>query len=519
MATNRPSRVGAQFANLCDFAHSWYATISGCERPPDRPGFLVPAPGARRHADARRLDHAVRGTRSALRRLPRPHRSRLHLVPRFRQKVRFVPFGQGRPVWVDDPHLNLAYHVRHTSLPEPGTEQQLRVLAARIFSEQLDRSKPLWELWLIEGLKGGRFAIVGKTHHAMVDGVSGVDITTVLFDAEKEPAESPQALERWVPRPEPNGAQLLGEALLERTIYPREIARGLRRIARGPRRALEKAAEMALAAGTFAWTGSPPPEPLQLRHRHPSPFRVGAGLAGRHEAGQERTRRDRQRRHPDRRRRGARPLPALSRPSDRRGRAARDGPGKRAHRRAARRARQPGDRDDGDAPGLVRGPEAANGDRAPVDGRPEGVEAGDGCLPAHATGRLRAHDHRRAGRPSPVATAVLQPRRHQHPRPAVPALPDGPPHGARLPDGPPGQEPGRLHRDHELRRAGQLRADRRLRRDDRSRGSRQGPRDSIDELLEAAGGRPGLFRRFLPREGVDSAERNGGGEREESPAG
>ena len=119
--------------------------------------------------------------------------SRLHLVPRFRQKVRFVPFGQGRPVWVDDPHLNLAYHVRHTSLPEPGTEQQLRVLAARIFSEQLDRSKPLWELWLIEGLKGGRFAIVGKTHHAMVDGVSGVDITTVLFDVEKEPAEPPAA--------------------------------------------------------------------------------------------------------------------------------------------------------------------------------------------------------------------------------------------------------------------------------------------------------------------------------------
>ena len=145
--------------------------------------------------------------------------SRLHLVPRFRQKVRFVPFGQGRPVWVDDPHLNLAYHVRHTSLPEPGSEQQLRVLAARIFSQQLDRSKPLWELWLVEGLKGGRFAIVGKTHHAMVDGVSGVDITTVLFDVEKEPAETPRRRERWIPKPEPNGAQLLGEAL-RRAGYP-----------------------------------------------------------------------------------------------------------------------------------------------------------------------------------------------------------------------------------------------------------------------------------------------------------
>ena len=181
--------------------------------------------------------------------------SRLHLVPRFRQKVRFVPFGQGRPVWVDDPHLNLAYHVRHTSLPEPGSEAQLRVLAGRIFSQQLDRSKPLWELWLIEGLKGGRFAIVGKTHHAMVDGVSGVDITTVLFDAEKDPAETPVEAETWVPQPEPNGPQLLAEALVERAIYPREIARGLRRIVRGPRRALRSAADSVAAAGSFAWTG------------------------------------------------------------------------------------------------------------------------------------------------------------------------------------------------------------------------------------------------------------------------
>jgi diacylglycerol O-acyltransferase / wax synthase len=186
--------------------------------------------------------------------------SRLHLVPRFRQKLRFVPFGQGRPVWVDDPHLNLAYHVRHTSLPEPGSEQQLRVLAARIFSQQLDRSKPLWELWLIEGLKGGRFAIVGKTHHAMVDGVSGVDITTVLFDTEKEPAETSKPLDRWLPEPEPNGAQLLAEALLERAIYPREIVRGVRRILRGPRRALERATEAALAAGAFAWTGMGAPK-------------------------------------------------------------------------------------------------------------------------------------------------------------------------------------------------------------------------------------------------------------------
>jgi WS/DGAT/MGAT family acyltransferase len=194
--------------------------------------------------------------------------SRLHLVPRFRQKVRSIPFGQGRPVWVDDPHLNLDYHVRHTSLPSPGSEDQLRNLAARIFSQQLDRSKPLWELWLVEGLEGGRFAIVGKTHHAMVDGVSGVDITTVLFDMDREPEEPPSPPEKWIPDPEPTDAELLAEALVERAVSPREAARGVRRLLRGPRKAAERAFEQAVAAGTFAWSGWGAPE---------TPFNVEIG--------------------------------------------------------------------------------------------------------------------------------------------------------------------------------------------------------------------------------------------------
>ena len=164
--------------------------------------------------------------------------SRLHLVPRFRQKLRFVPFDQGRPVWVDDPYLNLDYHVRHTALPAPGSEEQLRNLAARIFSQQLDRTKPLWELWLVEGLEGDRFAIVGKSHHALVDGVSGVDITTVLFDLEPEPPELPVRPPKWAPRPEPTDLQLLGEALRERATSPREIVRGFRAVLRGPRQVL-----------------------------------------------------------------------------------------------------------------------------------------------------------------------------------------------------------------------------------------------------------------------------------------
>jgi diacylglycerol O-acyltransferase len=165
--------------------------------------------------------------------------SRLHLVPRFRQKLRFVPLDQGRPVWVDDPHLNLEYHVRQTALPAPGSDEQLRNLAARIFSQQLDRSKPLWELWLVEGLSDERFAIIGKSHHALVDGVSGVDITTVLFDLDPEPQGAPEKAPPWLAAPEPTSTQLLGEALRERLTSPREIYRGFRRALRGPRQVLE----------------------------------------------------------------------------------------------------------------------------------------------------------------------------------------------------------------------------------------------------------------------------------------
>lgn len=164
--------------------------------------------------------------------------SRLHLVPRFRQKLRFVPLDQGRPVWIDDPHLNLDYHVRQTALPAPGSDEQLRNLAARIFSQQLDRSKPLWELWLVEGLSGERFAIIGKSHHALVDGVSGVDITTVLFDLDPEPQGRPEKAPPWLARPEPTDFQLLADALKERMTSPKEVYRGFRAALRGPRKVL-----------------------------------------------------------------------------------------------------------------------------------------------------------------------------------------------------------------------------------------------------------------------------------------
>jgi len=193
--------------------------------------------------------------------------SRLHLVPRFRQKLRFVPLNQGRPKWVDDPQLNLAYHVRHTALPAPGSEEQLRTLAARIFSQRLDRSKPLWEMWLVEGVEGGRFAVIGKSHHALVDGVSGMDITTVLYDTGPEPAAAPHA-EPWLPAPEPSRAQVLAEALVERATSPREALRGARALFRAPRQAARATLDGLEAAGTFARTGLGAP---------PSPFNVEIG--------------------------------------------------------------------------------------------------------------------------------------------------------------------------------------------------------------------------------------------------
>jgi diacylglycerol O-acyltransferase len=185
--------------------------------------------------------------------------ARLHLVPRFRQKLRFVPFNQGRPVWVDDPHLNIDYHVRHTALPSPGSEEQLRNFAARVFSQGLDRSKPLWELWLVDGLTDDRFAIVGKSHHCLVDGVSGVDITTVLYDTEPDPGPREPGPE-WIARPEPGDLQLLTSALAERATQPTELLRGARYLLRRPRKALGAVKEAAEATGSLAGRGLAAPD-------------------------------------------------------------------------------------------------------------------------------------------------------------------------------------------------------------------------------------------------------------------
>ncbi len=131
--------------------------------------------------------------------------SRLDLIPRYRQRLLNVPL-EGSPVWVDDEHFHLDYHVRHIALPHPGSTDQLKDLAGRLMSQQLDRSKPLWELYIVEGLDDGGFALIAKIHHCMIDGVSGIDLMAVLLDftPEFETAE-PKA---WSARPAPNGTEL-----------------------------------------------------------------------------------------------------------------------------------------------------------------------------------------------------------------------------------------------------------------------------------------------------------------------
>jgi diacylglycerol O-acyltransferase / wax synthase len=137
-------------------------------------------------------------------------RSRLHLVPRYRQKLATPPLQTGRPLWVDDQDFNLEYHVRHTALPSPGSEEQLFLLVSRLASQRLDRSKPLWEMWLVEGLSDGRFAVISKTHHALVDGISGVDLASAMFDFSPDPPSADESeLEPWVPAPEPSDAALV----------------------------------------------------------------------------------------------------------------------------------------------------------------------------------------------------------------------------------------------------------------------------------------------------------------------
>ncbi|MEZ0291842.1 MAG: wax ester/triacylglycerol synthase family O-acyltransferase [Solirubrobacteraceae bacterium] len=185
-------------------------------------------------------------------------RARLHLVPRFRQKLAFPPVETGRPLWIDDPSFNLEYHVRDTALPVPGSETQLRALAARIHSQALDRSKPLWEMWLVQGLEGGRFALITKTHHALVDGVSGVDLATVLFDLGPVPVRPDHPAAVWTPHATPSGLELAARGVRGVASLPLEAAGRVVDAALHPSESLQETREALEGLGEVVWAALNP---------------------------------------------------------------------------------------------------------------------------------------------------------------------------------------------------------------------------------------------------------------------
>ncbi len=188
-------------------------------------------------------------------------RGKLPLVPRYRQMVSFVPFDLGRPVWVDDPHFNISYHLRQTALPAPGGEAELRKLVGRVMSQQLDRSKPLWEIWVVQGLEDGHWAMMSKTHHCMVDGVSGTDLLAITLDI--SPEGSDPVPDDWLPQTPPSRASLAATAISERARSPYEFVRSLRSATRLPRQTFAALAD--IAKGLRAMSGLiTPTEPSSL---------------------------------------------------------------------------------------------------------------------------------------------------------------------------------------------------------------------------------------------------------------
>jgi len=153
----------------------------------------------------------------------------LHLIPRYRQRLIWTPI-ENRPAWVDDPEFNLDYHIRHTALPHPGSDEELKRLTARIMSVQLDHARPLWEMWVVEGLKGDRFAVINKLHHCMVDGRSGMQVAQLtLSPSPKYEIRKPPP---YVPRTLPSQSELLRDVLLRRLNLPFQIVAGLRNFRR-----------------------------------------------------------------------------------------------------------------------------------------------------------------------------------------------------------------------------------------------------------------------------------------------
>jgi diacylglycerol O-acyltransferase / wax synthase len=190
---------------------------------------------------------------------------RIALVPRYRQKVRHVPGNLARPVWVDDPDFDVAYHVRRSGLPKPGSDDQLTELVARLMSRPLDHARPLWEMYLVEGLARGRTAVLTKTHQAMVDGISAIDIGQVILDVSAEPRMAAEEL--WMPRNEPTDIELVCGAVAEAIARPGVVVDNVRAAAGDAVATVGKlagAAAQLLSMARTASRGTAPETPLNV---------------------------------------------------------------------------------------------------------------------------------------------------------------------------------------------------------------------------------------------------------------
>ncbi|HEX9374821.1 MAG TPA: wax ester/triacylglycerol synthase family O-acyltransferase [Actinomycetota bacterium] len=189
--------------------------------------------------------------------------ARLQMVPRFRQRVMFPPLEAARPVWADDPGFDVTYHVRRIAVPRPGGPRQLAALTGQLASQQLDRERPLWEMYLVDGLEGGYQAVLTKTHHAMLDGVGGMDAVAALFDLAPEPDEP--AAQRWDPEPLPSSYRLLAEGLLDRIREPAgALASTAADLARRPTATLRDIVATAGGALSILARGLPPDTPFNV---------------------------------------------------------------------------------------------------------------------------------------------------------------------------------------------------------------------------------------------------------------
>lgn len=197
--------------------------------------------------------------------------SRLHLVPRFRQKLAFPPLKVGNPSWIDDEQFDISYHVRHAVLPRPGRMDQLMDYVERLISRQLDRDYPLWELYVIEGLEEARVAYLAKTHHAMIDGITGIDIATLLLDFDEEAVPIPPP-KPWVPSPRPSDSLLARSACQQQLLTARGLLEGAQRFVQTPWKVAGRALQvgrgvLSVASGIAPGPASPLNRPIGIFRR------------------------------------------------------------------------------------------------------------------------------------------------------------------------------------------------------------------------------------------------------------